>query len=324
MTAKVTVVIPTINNEKDIEDCLKGLQKQTYKDFEILLVDGYSKDKTVEIGKKYGAKVVYDDGHTRAHACNTALKHVKTSYIAFTDADCIPMPDWLEEIMKEFEENGNIAGVGGPNYAPPSDSDFAKAVDVVYSSRLVTGTARYGRIYEETREIEHNPGCNAAYKTEVLKKVGFDDELPTAEDVVADYNIIRNGGILYFTPKAVVWHHRRNNLKGFWKQIYRYGLGRAMANKKYKELFNLFHIMPSSAIILFPVFTIIAFLSLLCCKFIFYLWAVSIVVYLVSCLYGAIASYSKYKNLKTIIIALFLIPIAHLAWGIGYLQGMRK
>jgi len=320
---RITVVIPTLNNEKDIGECLEALQKQTYKDFEVLLVDGYSKDKTVEIGKKYGAKIVYDDGHTRAHACNTALKHVNTPYIAFTDADCIPLPNWLEEIMKEFEKR-DIAGVGGPNYAPPSDNDFAKAVDVVYSSRIVTGTSRYGKIYGETREVEHNPGCNAAYRTDILKEVGFDDDLPTAEDVVADYKIIKKGGTLCFTPKAVVWHHRRDNLKGFWRQIYRYGLGRAMANKKYKELFNLFHILPSLAIILFPIFTAIAFLSLPYCRFVFYLWLLSIVSYFILCLYGAITSYSKYKNLKTIVMAVFLIPIAHLAWGVGYLKGMRK
>jgi len=326
---KATVIIPTLNNEKDIETCLKALKSQTFKDFEVLLVDGYSKDETVEIGKKYNAKIVYDNGHTRGHACNTALDNVNTLYIVFTDADCIPRPNWLEELMKQFEERHEIASVGGPNYSPPDDSDFAKSVDVVYSSRIMTGNARYGSIYKKVVEIDHNPGCNAAYKTEVVKKIGFDSEedgILGAEDVVLDYKIRKNGGKLLFTPNAVVWHRRRQTLKKYWKQVYWYGLVRAIANKKYPELRCRYHVYPTTAIFalitIFSLTVTVSFIlkNLLPILGIFFL----LVFYLLICLRSSATSYSKFKSPKHIIKASLLIPVGHLAWGVGYLRGLCK
>lgn len=324
--SKVTILIPTINNEKDIEICLKALSEQTWKDFEILLVDGYSKDKTVEIGKRYGAKIVYDDGHTRGHACNTGLKYVTTPYVVFTDADCIPRLNWLEELMKQFELHPDTASIGGPNYSPPDDPDFAKCVDIVYSSKIMTGNARYGVIFEDVVELAHNPGCNAAYRMNAIKDIHFDPELPTAEDVAFDYKIKKNGGKILFTPYAIVWHRRRETLKGFWKQVYRYGLGRAITNKKYPELKYWYHIGPTLAI-----FALIALISLaITASFIlrnlFPLFSIIIllILYLFMCLYGAAASYSRFKSRKYVIRAALLIPVGHLAWGIGYLKGVYR
>lgn len=327
--SKITVVIPTLNNEKDIETCLKALKNQTFKDFEILFVDGYSKDKTVEIGKRYDTKIVYDNGYTRGHACNTALDHVNTPYVVFTDADCIPRPNWLEELMKEFDSHPEIAGIGGPNYSPPDDPDFAKCVDIVYSSRIMTGNARYGSIYKKAVEIDHNPGCNAAYKTEYIKRVRFDSEddgILGAEDVVFDYKIRKNGEKLLFTPNAVVWHRRRTTLKKYWKQVYWYGFVRAIANKKYPELRCRYHIYPTSAIfILIALFCLSVTTSFIIKDLLPILGIIFLFVfYLLVCVYSSATSYSKFKNHKHIIKASLLIPVGHLAWGAGYFKGLCK
>lgn len=320
---KVTVIIPTLNNEKDIETCLKALKDQTFKDFEVLFVDGYSKDKTVEIGKKYNAKIVYDDGHTRAHACNTGLDHITTPYVVFTDADCIPRTNWLEELMKQFDLHSRIASVGGPNYSPPDDPDFAKCVDIVYSSKIMTGNARYGMVYEDVVELSHNPGCNAAYKTESVKKARFDSELPTAEDVALDYKIRKDGGKILFTPYAIVWHRRRQTLKGFWKQVYKYGLGRAITNKKYPELWYWYHVGPTSAIFALITLICLAVTGSFVFESLFPIIGVIVLLifYLLMCLYGAASSYSRFKRFKYVIKAALLIPVGHLAWGTGYLKG---
>lgn len=321
---KITVIIPTMNCEKDLEECMIALKNQKFRDFEILVVDGHSKDNTVGIAKKYGAKVIFDEGATRASACNRALENVSTPYIAFTDADCLPPPNWLERIIEDFEEN-DVASVGGANFSPDSDNDFAKCVDIVYSSRFVTGTARYGKVYNEITEIEHNPGCNSAYNMKFIEGIKFDESLPTAEDVVFDYEIRKRGGKIIFDPNIGMPHKRRNNLKGFWKQIYRYGLGRAIANKKYKELASIFHVLPSIAIILLPIYIIFSIIFWIFFSPVFlYLLFALLLSYFLLCLYGSATSYSRYKNVRRIIKAAFLIPVAHLAWGIGYIKGMRK
>lgn len=321
---KITVIIPTMNCEKDLEECLISLKNQKFKDFEVLVVDGHSKDNTVAIAKKYGAKVIFDEGKTRASACNRALKEVSTPYIAFTDADCLPTPNWLEKIIEDFEKN-DVASVGGANFSPQSDNDFAKCVDIVYSSRFVTGTARYGKVYSEIREVEHNPGCNSAYSMKFIEGIKFDESLPTAEDVVFDYEIRKRGGKILFDPELEMPHKRRNNLKSLWKQIYRYGEGRAIANKKYKELKSIFHILPSLAIIFLPIFLIFSIIFwILFSPLLLYLFFAFLLSYFLLCLYGSATSFSKYKNARRIIKSAFLIPIAHAAWGFGYLKGMRK
>ncbi|MBC7081642.1 MAG: glycosyltransferase [Thermoplasmatales archaeon] len=320
---KITVIIPTMNCEKDLEECMLALKNQKFKNFDVLVVDGHSKDNTVAIAKKYGAKVIFDDGKTRASACNKALENVSTPYIAFTDADCLPPEDWLEKIIEDFEKY-DVASIGGANFSPESDNDFAKCVDIVYSSRFVTGSARYGKVYNEITEVEHNPGCNSAYSIKFIKGIRFDESLPTAEDVVFDYEIRKKGGKILFDPELGMPHKRRNSLKGLWKQIYRYGLGRAIANKKYKELKSIFHILPSLAILFFPIFLIFSIIFWILFSPIFiYLLLAFILSYFLLCVYGSATSHSKYKNARRIIKSAFLIPVAHIAWGLGYLKGMR-
>jgi len=312
----LTVVIPTKNSGKSLEDCLKSLQQQTYKNFDILIVDGYSTDNTVDIAKKFKAKVVYDDGKTRASACNKALEIVGTPYIAFTDDDAIPFKDWVEKIVKFFESH-NCVSVGGINFSPPDDSIFAKSVDVLFSSKLVAGKSRYGKVWDKVREINHNPGCNVAYKTSIIRKIGFDEDLPTAEDVVLDYKIKKSGGKIYFSPDIKVYHRRRNNLKSLFKQIYKYGLGRAIANKRYKELKSLLHILPTITLLATP----LVLCLLLVAQKVFMLL---ISIYILIILLGNSLSQSPYKNIKTILIATFLANISYLAWAIGYLKGVIK
>lgn len=336
---KITVMIPTLNCEKDIEDCLNALQEQTFKDFEILLIDGHSKDKTIEIGEKYGCRIVYDDGKTRGHACNTGLRNTNSEIIAFTDADCIPKNDWLEKLVEHFDKEEKIASIGGPNTAPYSDSFFAKVVDVVYGSKIMSGETRYGVILDELTPIEHNPGCNSAYKTKVAKEVMFDEDLPTAEDVVFDYKILKKGYKIYFTPYAIVYHHRRPNLRSYYKQVHNYGKGRAMANKKYPELIRKTHKMPTIALFSFIGLILLGailfglkkfgifdlqILSIQIYKIIFYFILALLILYFLVGLYGSAASYSLHKNLKTTIVAPFLIAVGHIAWGVGYLKGIMK
>ena len=72
----VSVVIPTYNSEKYIERCLRSIKNQTYKNIEIIIVDKFSTDKTVDIAERHGAKVIQDGGE-RARAKNIGLKNAK-------------------------------------------------------------------------------------------------------------------------------------------------------------------------------------------------------------------------------------------------------
>jgi len=313
---EITVVIPTLNSERHIEECLKALQNQTYKNFTILIVDGYSKDGTVEIAKKYGAEVIYDGGNTRASACNTALKHVNTPYVAFTDDDAIPYSNWLENIIKFFKDFPHATSVGGINYSPPDDSTFAKSVDTLFASPL-SGNSRYGKRWSYITYVNHNSGCNVAYKTSSIKSLKFEEDLPTAEDVVFDYKLLKSGGKIFFSPNIVVYHRRRGNLKSFIKQLYRYALGRAMANKRYRELRSIFHILPIGILAFLIILPLFFFISLP-----FALTLISL--YLLFLIAGVSLSTSPHANFKTRFIALLISTPAYISWSIGYIKGWLR
>jgi len=104
----VSVIITTKNEEKNIENCLKSIKNQTYKNIEIILVDNYSTDKTREITKKYTNKI-YLKGPERSAQRNYGAQKAKGKYLLFLDADMILSPTVIEECIQEAEEKEYIA-----------------------------------------------------------------------------------------------------------------------------------------------------------------------------------------------------------------------
>ena len=106
---KITVIIPVKNEAEKVERCLEAVFNQTIKPFEIIVVDGHSMDNTVENAKKFPVKVVYEDYDTVGGARQVGVKNAEGKIVAFTDADCIPERNLLENLIKEFSDD--IVGV---------------------------------------------------------------------------------------------------------------------------------------------------------------------------------------------------------------------
>jgi Glycosyltransferases involved in cell wall biogenesis len=98
----ISVIIPALNEEDVIEYCLQSLENQNYKNFEIIVVDGGSKDRTVEIAEKY-ARVIKQKSKTIGGARKEGTLAAKGDILAFTDADTIFDPNWLSSIEKSMK-----------------------------------------------------------------------------------------------------------------------------------------------------------------------------------------------------------------------------
>jgi len=109
---KVSVIVCTKNEEKYIEACLTALKNQTIKP-EIIIVDGHSTDKTLEIAKKFADKIVFDNKKGIADARNVGWKVASGDIIAYCDADSIPPKNWIEKIVREFKKT-EAYGISGP------------------------------------------------------------------------------------------------------------------------------------------------------------------------------------------------------------------
>lgn len=318
--AKVSIVIPTKNEGHILENCLNSICNLVYpKDkIEVIIVDGYSQDNTVEIAEKYGCKVLFEDIGTRGGACNLGVKNASGEYIVFTDADCVVPKDWLMNLIKHF--NGDeIASVGGPNITPDDDTEFAKCVGAVLSFLSKPGS-RYGLVADEAIETYHNSGCNVAYRKSPIEEVGgFNEKLVTCEDEEMDYRIRKKGYKILYRPDAKVYHYRRLTWKRFYKQAYKYAVGRIQAIKLHWRMGRWFHYVPPASILIIvllflsafldPIFWKIALLSLV-------FWSVGI-----SLMSLYLSSTTKMERFFTFF---GLIIIWFFGYGLGMFRGLWK
>ena len=100
----VSVVITTKNEEKNIENCLQSIRRQTFKDIELIVVDNFSEDKTAELAEKYHAKV-YFEGNERSAQRNYGAKVARGEYLIYLDADMILSPTVIEECVAKCERD---------------------------------------------------------------------------------------------------------------------------------------------------------------------------------------------------------------------------
>lgn len=109
----ISVVIPAFNEEKFLARSLQSLQSQSYQDFELIVVDNNSRDKTREIAESFGAKVIFEPKRGVEYARQTGFRAAQGEIIATTDADTVLLRDWLERIVLEFKKDKNLVAFGG-------------------------------------------------------------------------------------------------------------------------------------------------------------------------------------------------------------------
>jgi glycosyltransferase involved in cell wall biosynthesis len=108
---KVSVVIPALNEEVIIEECLRSIRRQTTP-VELIVIDNGSKDRTPEIAEEYCDKVFIKPGYTLAEMRDLGAREATGDIIVTTDADCIAPENWIEELVKPFQDP-KVAAVGG-------------------------------------------------------------------------------------------------------------------------------------------------------------------------------------------------------------------
>jgi glycosyltransferase involved in cell wall biosynthesis len=123
---RVSFCIPTLNNEDTIDRCLASIVDQDYPDIEIIIIDGHSKDKTIDIVRRYTSHVYMDSG-TYGSACQTGVEHSTGEIIALFDSDIIiPHKMWLRNAVMHFNYGSRISTVWPLCVAPPDGSLFQR------------------------------------------------------------------------------------------------------------------------------------------------------------------------------------------------------
>lgn len=243
---KVSVIVCSYNGGKTLRDCLVSLDLVNYPDYEVILVDDGSKDRTQEIVQEFeetrakraaaGAKLpefvnIRQPNMGLSYARNAGAKAAKGDVFAYTDSDCMADPDWLYYMVGTLL-SGDFVGVGGPNISPPAVNWIQAAVSAAPggpSHVLLTDVV-----------AEHIPGCNMAFHRAAFESIGgFDGEYRKAgDDVDFCWRLQTNGGVIAFSPSAIVWHYRRFTLQAFKKQQEGYGEAESMLRFKHLIFFG--------------------------------------------------------------------------------------
>ena len=229
----ISVIVCSYNGSATIKDTLDGLMKLSYPNFEVIVVNDGSRDNLVEIVKQYPLKLISTSNSGLSCARNTGMYHAKGEILAYIDDDAYPDEHWLHYLVYAYT-NSSHAAMGGPNIVPEEDGPIATCI----------ANAPGGPVHVlVTDEIaEHVPGCNLSVRKKVLMEIGGFDPVYRAagDDVDVCWRIQEAGYTIGFHPSALVWHHRRNSLKAYWKQQQGYGKAEALLEHKWPEKYNGF------------------------------------------------------------------------------------
>ncbi len=228
-----SVVVCTYNGSPTIRDTMEGLQKLQYPYFEIIVINDGSTDRVADIIKEYPVQLISTANQGLSNARNTGMKAAQGEIIAYIDDDAYPDPHWLHYLAYAYR-NSTHACIGGPNIIPSEDGPIATCV----------ANAPGGPVHVLTSDeiAEHVPGCNLTIRRDVLMKIGGFDPIyrNAGDDVDVCWRIQDAGHTIGFHPSALVWHHRRNSLRAYWKQQKGYGKAEALLEAKWPEKYNGF------------------------------------------------------------------------------------
>jgi O-antigen biosynthesis protein len=230
---RISVVVCAFNAQPTIRECLEGLDRLDYPNFEVIVVNDGSTDATGAIAAEYRVRLISTENRGLSSARNTGLEASAGEIVAYLDSDAFPDRHWLKYLAAAFIASPYV-GIGGPNLAPPGLGKIANCFDNAPGGPV--------HVLLSDREAEHIPGCNMAFRKASLEAVGgFDPILRVAgDDVDVCWRLQDRGWSLGFSPGAVVWHHRRTTLGSYWKQQRGYGRAEALLERKWPEKYNGF------------------------------------------------------------------------------------
>ena len=217
-----SIIIPTYNAQNYLPQLLDSLKNQTFKDFELIIIDSSSKDKTVEIAKQYTSNVMiipqneFDHGGTRARAAQLA----KGDILVFLTQDVLPYDEYtIENIVIPFFKDPKIGVAYGRQIPYENTNLFGKHLRLFnYSEK--------GYIYSYQDKEEKGiktvflSDSFAAYRKEALEKIGwFKNGLIVGEDTYAGAKILKLGYKIAYIPEAKVYHSHSYTV---WQEFKRY------------------------------------------------------------------------------------------------------
>ena len=206
----LTLAICARNAQDIIGDCLESIRSQTVPPDEVIVALDDLSDPTKAVADKYGARVLASNATGLYEARNAVLEVCATDYLAFTDADCVLVPEWVERAKAVLDARPDVAA-GTGRHPPIGDRTFASWLHHMW---FVVET-------QDTGYTDGVIGGNSYFRTEALREVGGWLKLPrhsAAEDVYISIALTNAGHRIWFEEGCAAQHHYETNFRGLMRK----------------------------------------------------------------------------------------------------------
>lgn len=314
----ISIIIPTFNSAEQLSDCLKSLQTQTVDQafYQVIVVDDGSTDDIASIVAKYPAKYVYQANQGPAAARNHGVAEAQGDIVLFTDADCVPEPNWIAEMIRPLDDP-QLVGVKGA-YRTHQKELMARLVQIEYEHK-------YERM-KKFKYIDFIDTYSAAYRKDVYTRYGgFDERYPMAsvEDQEFSFRLFRDGYKMVFNPAAIVYHRHSAHLINYLKKKYKIAFWKAFLLKRHPGKVRSDTHTPQSlkVQIIFALFALLGFIGPFY-QPMYYVSSFSSVCLLLSCVPFVLFAWKK--DLTVTLLSPIIFFLRSLAFALGLGVGFIK
>lgn len=312
-----SIIIPLYNRPQEIDELLNTLTKQTYLQFEVLVIEDGSKNDAKSIVASYADKLdikyYFKENAGQGFARNFGFERATGDYFVIFDSDCLIPANYLETVKNYLYEH-HLDAYGGPDAAHDSFTPVQKAISYAMTSPFTTGGIRGNK--QHVGQF-HPRSFNMGVSRQAWEKVGGFILTRLGEDIEYSIRIHESGFKIGLIPDAKVYHKRRTSFGQFYKQLHFFGRARINIYKHFPKELKLIHFFPAVATVgmittlllnIFypPLAFIFDFLVLLYFLLIFF------------------HSWSVNKSLKVAFLSIISSFIQLTAYGLGFIQDLFK
>jgi glycosyltransferase involved in cell wall biosynthesis len=312
-----SIIIPLYNRPQEIKELLDTLVLQTYRNFEVLVIEDGSVNDAEQIAAsfmnklnlRYFKKANEGQGFTR----NFGFQHAQGDYFIIFDSDCLIPADYLEIVNNSLATN-YLDAYGGPDGAHASFTPTQKAISYSMTSPFTTGGIRGNK---KGIGQFHPRSFNMGVSRQVVEKVGGFIITRLGEDIEYSIRIHTAGFKIGLIPDAIVYHKRRTNFVQFFKQLHFFGRARINISKFFPKELKAVHFFPA-------VFTVGLILAII---FNLLQWQIAILANAVLAIFILLIFFHAWWKNKSAKIAFLSIIAAFTqltAYGIGFMQDFWK
>jgi len=244
-----SVIVPVYNRPHEVDELLKSLTIQTYKQFEILIVEDGSQDDCREIVDKYRDKLeihyFYKENSGQGFSRNYGFERSKGDFLVVFDSDCIIPAHYFNTVFQYLKKDP-IDAWGGPDRAHPDFTQTQKAISYAMTSPFTTGGIRGNKKHYG---IFSPRSFNMGISMKVYQATGGYRITRMGEDLEFSIRIHKQGFKTVLIEEAYVYHKRRANFRQFFRQLHFFGRARVNLMRYHPDEIKILHLMPAIFVI---------------------------------------------------------------------------